>query len=144
MAWKSALPGSPVVMCHQSNSTGPAASDAASDGAVDSAADGAAADGAADGALVAPPPPEQAATSSVVVARTPNMRQRVDTTRPPPVRAAGQSVLRAAGAPPNVRCRCGCWERRCGDPQCRSPDRVLVRFGARKFRSGGVSVSGEP
>ncbi len=104
MAWKSALPTSAVVMCHQSNSTGAAlASDgAASEGAAtDAAVDGA----AADGALVAPVPVEQAVTTNAVVARTPNMRQRVDTTRPPPVLAAGGLDPPRDGRSSNVRCR---------------------------------------
>ena len=96
-------------MCHQSNSTGAAlASDgaAAEGAAADAAVDGAAADGAAaDGALVAPVPVEQAVTTNAVVARTPNMRQRVDTTRPPPVLAAGGLDPPRDGRSSNVRFR---------------------------------------
>ena len=63
MAWKSGLPGSPVVMCHQSTVTGSAA---AAEGAADAAGLGAT---ALAGALLAEPPVEQAL---IVNARTPS------------------------------------------------------------------------
>jgi hypothetical protein len=79
---------------------------AASDGAApDAAVVGAAADGAAaDGALVAPVPVEQAVTTNAVVARTPNMRQRVDTTRLLLVLAARGLDPPRDGRSSNVRC----------------------------------------
>src|SRR3954447_10145299 len=108
MAWKSDLPGSPVVMCHQSNSTGAAfASDgeASDDAAAEAAVDGAAADGAAaDGAPVAGVPDEHALITNAVVARTPNMRQRVDTDRPPPGAGRPRARSSAPSGVSNVCC----------------------------------------
>ena len=77
MAWKSALPGSPVVMCHQSIVTGSAA---AADGSTDAAAEGGAADGAVLLLLVLL---LQAAMTRASTARITMERQRIDTTRPP-------------------------------------------------------------
>ena len=86
MAWKSALPGSPVVMCHQSTVTGsPAAADgdsAAVLGASVAAVDGAV-DGAVVGAVVGLEPP-QAAAKIETAATAPAIRQRIDTIGPPP------------------------------------------------------------
>src|SRR5262245_16616161 len=82
MAWKSALPGSPVVMCHQSTVTGPAAADGDSAGAAVGAAV-AAVVGATDGAVVAVEPP-QAAARIETAATAPANRTRVDTMGPPP------------------------------------------------------------
>src|SRR5262245_8407638 len=91
--WKSVLPGSPVVMCHQSTVTGspPAAADA---GASDAPpAVGAASDGApAEGAALPPPPPHAANTVAAVARRTAN-RRRVLIDQGPP-RANGRVTAR--------------------------------------------------
>jgi hypothetical protein len=101
---KSVLPGSPVVMCHQSTVTGaPAAADGDSPavlGASVAAVDGAA-DGAADGAVVAVEPP-QAAAKIETAATAPAIRQRIDTIGPPPrhqARARGPFVLHESFGP---------------------------------------------
>ena len=122
MAWKSALPGSPVVMCHQSMVTGSAA---AADGATDAA--GAAALGAArwGGALLRG---AAAGTgrdrSGPRTPSNPSVRLGFDTTRPPVIR---HSILG--------------WVRRCAVRQLlpalatgRSPGHGAARAGARKFR----------
>src|SRR6478735_4369535 len=85
IALKSDLPGSPVVMCHQSTVTGSAA---AADGAADPAALGAAALGAAAlaGALLAAPPPEQALIVSARTPSNPSVRFGFDMTCPPVIR----------------------------------------------------------
>src|SRR3954453_24271662 len=89
MAWKSALPGSPVGMCPQSTVTGspPPACDGASDVATlgaSVAAVLAAALGADVGAVVAVEPP-QAAARIETAATAPANRLRVVTMGPPPV-----------------------------------------------------------
>ena len=115
MAWKSALPGSPVVMCHQSNVDRARGRGRGLRRGGRSAADGAAADGAAaDGAAVAPPPPNRRRPRASWWPGRRTCAVRVDTTRPPPVHATGTPILRVTAllqrqgaAKVSVRCQIG-------------------------------------
>ena len=84
MAWKSALPGSSVAMCHQSIVTGSAAAD---DGAATRGARrGALGAAALAGALLAEPPLEQALIVNARTPSNPSVRLGFDMTRPPVIR----------------------------------------------------------
>src|SRR4051812_20959642 len=92
MALKSALPGSPVAMCHQSMVTAsPAADGAADPAALDAAALGAAALGAPAlaaalaGAPLAEPPLLHALIVSARTPSNPSVRLRCDMTGPPAI-----------------------------------------------------------